>query len=253
MAIKLSGLAVALLFAAIFIFGRRVAYQPGEMGRRRFLSIAAGIAVAYTFVHVMPGIHHIRDLQMHYTGFRGFFPAYNVYLWALAGFILFFGLQSMVAQRHLVTAGGDPSHNSAPRWQAWAHIGGIALYAWLLTYMMVWTGKGTIALALFAVAMGMHILPIACALSDEYGCLYDRRGAYVLAVASVTGWASGFTLRIPQPILLNLVAVVVGGVIVTAAISELPKENEARFGYFVLGAVIYAALLLGLSHLEKGG
>ena len=40
-----TSLIVALLFAAIFLFGGRVAYRPGQRGYRRFLSFAAGIAV----------------------------------------------------------------------------------------------------------------------------------------------------------------------------------------------------------------
>jgi len=39
----LTTLSVALLFAAIFLFGGRAAYHPGQRGRRRFLSFAAGI------------------------------------------------------------------------------------------------------------------------------------------------------------------------------------------------------------------
>ena len=59
----LTTLSVALLFAAIFLFGGRAAYRPGQRGRRRFLSFAAGISVAYTFVHVLPALHAIRELQ----------------------------------------------------------------------------------------------------------------------------------------------------------------------------------------------
>ena len=133
------------------------------------------------------------------------------------------------------------------------HIGGFALYAWLLTYMMVWTGKGTLALCLYAVAMGMHIFPIACNLRTHYQAVYDRRGAFLLALASLAGWASALTLNIPRPIVLNLVAVVAGGVIVNAAIAELPKEREGRYWSFLTGATVYTALLLTLSHFEKGG
>ena len=42
-----ASLSVAVLFAAIFLFGGRAAYRPGQRGRRRFLSFAAGISVAY--------------------------------------------------------------------------------------------------------------------------------------------------------------------------------------------------------------
>ena len=56
-----------------------------------------------------------------------------------------------------------------------------------------------------------------------------------------------------MPILVNLVAVVAGGVIVNTSIAELPKEREGRRWSFLAGAMVYTALLLILSHFEKGG
>jgi hypothetical protein len=52
---------------------------------------------------------------------------------------------------------------------------------------------------------------------------------------------------------VNLVAVVAGGVVVNASIAKLPKEREGRYWYFLAGAAVYTALLLILSHFEKGG
>ena len=53
--------------------------------------------------------------------------------------------------------------------------------------------------------------------------------------------------------MFNLVAIVAGGVIVNAAIAELPKEREGRYGFFLTGAMVYTAMLLIVSHFEKGG
>ena len=48
-------------------------------------------------------------------------------------------------------------------------------------------------------------------------------------------------------------AFVAGGVVVNAAIAELPKEREGRYWSFLMGATVYTVLLLILSHFEKGG
>jgi hypothetical protein len=249
-----TSLSVALLFAAIYLFGGRLAYHPGQRGRRKFLSLAAGISVAYIFVHVLPTLQLIREMGMSSPSkFKMLFPEYSVYLWTLAGFLVFYGLETMAAssqQGQEKYAGG---HEGEVSWQPWVHLSGFALYTWLLTYMMVWTGKSDLTLGLFAVAMGMHIFTITCNLSSHYQAVYDRRGAYLLALASLTGWVSALTLHIPTPVVLNLVAFVCGGVVVNAAISELPKEREGRYWFFVTGALIYTALLLILSHFEKGG
>ena len=62
-----TSLSVALLFAAIYLFGGRLAYRPGQRGRRRFLSFAAGISVAYIFVHVLPTLQMIREIGMKFS------------------------------------------------------------------------------------------------------------------------------------------------------------------------------------------
>ena len=247
----ITSLIVALLFAGIFLFGGRLAFRPGQRGRRRFLSFAAGISVAYTFVHVLPALGRMRDLATQTpTGFQRLFPEYSVYLWTMAGFLVFYGLETMVARPRPGPENGAGNHGGEAPWQPWVHIGGFALYAWMLTYVMVWKGQDTLALCLYGLAMGLHIFPIACNLSSHYQAVYDRRGAYLLALASLAGWASGLALDIPMPILVNLVAVVAGGVIVNTAIAELPKEKEGRFGSFLTGATVYSALLLILSHFE---
>lgn len=245
-------LCVAILFGAIFLFGGRLAYRPGQSGRRRFLSFAAGISVGYAFVHVLPALGHLRDFSRHTpAGFERLFPEHSVYLWTMVGFLFFYGLETMVTLPHKrhETHGGE--HARAAPWRSWLHVGGFAAYAWLLTYLMVWTGSSMLALSLYAVAMGMHLFPIACTLSEHYQAFYKRRGAWLLAIASMAGWFCGQALEIPKPVLMNLVAVVAGGVILNTAIAELPKEKEGRFWSFLTGATVYTALLLILAHYEK--
>ena len=209
--------------------------------------------MAYVFVDVLPALGRMQNLTTQSPGdFHRVFPEYSVYLWTMAGFLVFYGIETMVASPRQGPENRAGGGGAAP-WQPWVHIGGFALYAWLLTFLMVWTGKGTLALCLYAVAMGMHIFMISCNLSTHYQALYDRRGAYLLALASLAGWASALTLNIPSQIVLNLVAFVCGGVVVNAAIAELPKEREGRYWSFLTGATVYTAMLLILSHFEKSG
>lgn len=246
-------LSVAVLFAAIFLLGRRVCH-PAWTHRRRFLSFAAGVSVSYVFVHVLPGLARAREVQTQLpSGFRILFPEVSVYLWAMAGFLGFYGLDTMVSRRRSGPSEAAAGRGAAEPWQAWLHIGGFAVYAWLLTYLMMWTGKGSLSLCLYAAAMGMHLFPIAWNLSHEYSALYDQRGALVPALASLAGWACGLLPSIPHPLLAVLVAVVAGGVIVNAMIAELPKEKGGRYPAFLAGAVIYTSVLLAVSHFEKGG
>ena len=168
----------------------------------------------------------------------------------MLGFLVFYGLESMVARPRREAGNTRGHHGSETPWQPWLHIGGFAFYTWLITFQIGRTGKGLVALCVFAVAMGLHIAPITNRLRSEHPAVYEHRGAILLALASLAGWACGLTLNIPGPLVLDMAAIVAGGVIVNAAIAELPKEREASYWSFVTGAVSYTALLLVLSHFE---
>jgi len=187
-----TSLIIALMFAAIFLFGGRVAFQAGHKGYRKFLSFAAGIAVAYVFVDVMPSLGRMRDMVMNTpSAFHRLFPEHSVYLWAMAGFLLFYCLETMVAVGPCVSEKHAGDHPATPPWLAWLHIGGFAAYAWMLSHIMVWKVHEPVALCIYAVAMGMHIFPIACNLSSHYPEVYKHQGSIVLALASLLGWATG--------------------------------------------------------------
>jgi hypothetical protein len=247
-------LGVALLFAAIYLLGGRASQVLGGLGLRRFHSLAAGIAVSYVFVYILPELHAIREVHVQSQDdyIKRIFPEYSVYLAALTGFHVFYGLESAVASRQSGPQTGATHREDPAGWLPWVHLGGFALYTWLIAYLMVRTSKGLVALGLFAMAMGMHFAPIANRLRREYPAAYEHRGAILLGLASVAGWACGLALKIPDLVVSDLVAIVAGGVIVNAAIAELPKERKASFWSFGVGAVGYAALLLTLSHFEKG-
>jgi hypothetical protein len=94
------------------------------------------------------------------------------------------------------------------------------------------------------VAMALHLTVVDHALAREHGSAYDTLGRWVLAASVVVGWLAGATLQIPEIAVSRLFAFVAGGVVMTAANEELPREKVGRFGWFVLGAVVYGAVLL---------
>ncbi len=247
---RLPTLAVALLFAAIFLFGGRAAEVSGRLHHRRLLSFAAGVSVAYTFVHVLPALHMIREFQKRSLTESMVLPEHGVYLWTMVGFLVYFGLERMVGTQPAAQAPGAHPGSLVPQ-GIWLELGGYALYTFLLAYMMVWTGKDGLTLGLFALAMGMHLFTIASNLSSHCREAYHPRGALLLSAASLAGWGAAVTLEIPVAWVLNLVAFVMGGVVVNAVIAELPREKEGSYVGFVIGSASYTALLLVLSHLES--
>jgi hypothetical protein len=247
-------LGIALLFAAIYLVGGRASRVLGESGLRRFHSFAAGISVSYVFVYIMPELHTIREAHIHSQDdyIQRVFPAYSVYLSAMVGFMIFYGLENMTALARRNPRQADTRQDGHDPGRHWVHIGGFALYTWLIAFQIGRMSKGVVSLSVFALAMGLHIAPIANRLRGEHSSVYEHRGAILLALASLVGWACGQTLNLPGPIVLDMAAIVAGGVIVNTAIAELPKEREASFWSFCFGAVAYTALLLTLYHFEKG-
>jgi zinc transporter ZupT len=237
-------LVTVILLAGTFILGGRLKIGV-KTHRRRWLSVAAGISTAYVFVQLFPEMFKAQEVFTKATaGGRLPFAEQRVYTSALAGFILLYGLEHLVAaprqrrREERVTEGkGDLVY--------YLHIGGFAIYGGLVSYLMVDEGKrGLLFLILYFVAMFLHFLGADHSLRREHGRLYDRSGKWVLAGAVLTGWVAGSLSSIPETVLATLQGFVGGGVVINSMIMELPKENDGRFWPFCGGALGYALIIL---------
>ena len=240
----LGSLVAVILFSTTFVLGGHL-----EIGvkthRRRWLSVAAGIATAYVFIDLLPEMVKAQEAFTKATVGSGLpFPEQRVYTSALVGFILLYGLEHLVStsrerrrEERVMEGKGDMVY--------WLHIGGFAIYGGLVSYLMVDEGKrGLHFLVLYLVAMFLHFLGADHSLRREHGALYDRSGKWVLAGAVLAGWIVGSLSFIPETVLSTLQGFVGGGVVINSMIMELPKENNGRFWPFCAGAVGYALIVL---------
>jgi hypothetical protein len=125
------------------------------------------------------------------------------------------------------------------------HIGGFALYAWLVTYLMVRGISDTpLPIALYAIAMGLHFIGVDHSLLREHGATYMRVGRFVLAAAALAGWSVAMMTEVSQPAIITSLALISGGVVMNSMVMELPMEKDGRFWPFVTGAAAYTGLLL---------
>jgi hypothetical protein len=239
-------LAAAVLFTAIFLFGEKL-HKPVWISRhhRKALSFGAGVSVAYVFIHLFPELATARGVFTEIAEHLSLpFPEHRVYLSAMLGFIAFYGLD------HMVTLPRKSGVKSAPAESGGKtifrlHIGGFAAYVWLVSYLMVRSIKEeTVPIALYAVAMGFHFLLLEHSLRHEHASTFNRAGRYVLAIAPLTGWIMGVAMDFPKTIVITLLGIISGAVIMNTLIMELPKDKEGRFGPFLLGGVLYGAILL---------
>jgi zinc transporter ZupT len=242
----LQSLLLALLFAGIFILGDRLRLPEGlARHQRKVLSFSAGISVAYVFVHLLPEVETARTLLVRLTADWSVpLPAYLVSLAALAGFMLFYGVDRLVTWRP--ATGGDTA--GAEAGDGRLHVGIFAIYVAMVAYLRINTLEaGETPVWLFAVAMGTHFLTVSHTLIRDYGAPYVRTGRFVLAVAAIAGWALGAAAELPKALMVLPLAALAGAIIAISLIEELPRENEGRFWSFLAGGVLYAAILVPLA------
>lgn len=236
-----ASLLAALVLAALYVLGLRA--LPFERRfPRRTLSVAAGVSLAYVFLDVLPelGVRHRAFVE---SAGPLLFSEQRIYLVALAGFVFLYGLDRMVLAAR---AGGRlEKGREAASVIFWSHIGGFALYGWIIGDALVSrSARGWVPLLLYTVAMSFHLLVVASALAREHGGAYLRWGRWVLAASVVLGWLVAAFTPPSEAWGARLFAFVAGGVVMTSANEELPAEKGGRIGWFVLGTAVYAILLM---------
>jgi hypothetical protein len=237
----LETLLVALAFTAVYAFSGR--FLPVQLKfSRRWLSLAAGVSVAYVFVDILPELEARRQGLVSTIGGHPLFAEQRIYIAALAGFLIFYGLDYFVLRSRRPQ---KPSKEGNADAVFWLHIGGYALYSWMITYLLVdRAAKGWRFLALYGLAMVLHLTALASGLMREHGRAYNRFGWWVLAASVLVGWLASVTVRMPEIAIDRLFAFVAGGVVMTSMNEELPREREGRFLWFLLGSSVYAILLM---------
>lgn len=235
--------ALAAAFCAIHLFIGRLRFLHAEP-RSRWLSFAGGVAVAYVFMHMLPELgEHGRTLA-EAARFGDTFADSAVFAVALAGLALFYGVERalLTSRRSNRQAGTSdrPEHGVF-----WLHIGSstllIAVIAYLLNNRDDLTLAGTTT---YFVAMSLHFSTADFGSRVHHPELYDGAGRWVLVAATAGGWLLGLLTDLPEAAIAALFAFVAGGIILTVLKEELPEEREGRFGPFLIGATLYAALVL---------
>jgi hypothetical protein len=232
-------LAAISLLACTFVFGRYLR-GPFADAPRRVLSAAAGVSVAYVFLRALPEMSEAQDVFTRVTVGRGLpFPERRVYMAALIGFLLFYGLENIVSQSG---AQGRKQKEPAAGLSYKLQLGGFAVYCGLVGYLMV--HQRSLPTLLYLIAMTLHFLAVNHSFEREYGSPYDHGGRWILAAAVVVGGSAGIFTSMSEELLATLLGFNSGGVVINSMIMELPTEKEGRFWYFCLGAIGYSLLLL---------
>jgi len=211
--------------------------------RSRWLSFAGGISVAYVFVHLFP---ELQEAQHDLGGALGLqWLQHHVYLVALIGLVVFYGLELVVQRR-------DPDEDEASRQRTGQavfrlHVGMFALYNALIGYLLVHrVDQDLQGLLLFGFAYALHFIVNDHGLSSHHHRRYRRRGRWILAGAVIVGWLIGLLTSISEVAVHVLFALLAGATILNVLKEELPEERQSRFLPFMIGAMAYATLMVAL-------
>ncbi|MGF1479086.1 MAG: hypothetical protein ACFB4I_06310 [Cyanophyceae cyanobacterium] len=231
-------------FVFIHLYSGKLLFLE-QIPRSRWLSAASGASVAYVFVHVLPDLSKHQEAITN-TGMIGFLE-YHVYLMALVGLAVFYGLERMVMESQ--SQKPDPeTGTTAGLGVFWVHMLAFSLYNALIGYLLVQgEEKSPRSLLMFFIALGLHFVINDFGLRTDHRSTYHRVGRWILAGAIALGWMVGAGTEISEAAIAVLFAFVAGAIILNVLKEELPEERQSRFWAFALGAAAYSVLLLALA------
>ncbi len=234
-----------VVLVLVHLFSGKLRFLDGTP-RSIWLSIAGGVSVAYVFVHLLPELGEAQETVVEAVGDGLIFLESHVYLIALLGLAVFYGLERAAnSSRERMRKAGEGDVTSTGVF--WLHVSSFALYNAIIGYLLLHReAPGLEGLLFFSVAMALHFVVNDHGLREHHKGAYHRVGRWVLAAAIVAGWMLGLFTEISEVVLAVLIAFLAGGVVLNVLKEELPEERESRFWVFALGATLYAALLLAL-------
>jgi hypothetical protein len=237
----IANLLFVLTLAVIHIFANKISVLH-TLSRCKWLSLAGGISVAFVFVHILPELHRMQD-SLESNGKPEILVENYLYVMALAGVLLFYGLEQAVI--HFQKKNASDKDMAIEDDIFWWHIALFATFNILIGYYFhhELEVKGTSSFLTFT-ALGFHFLINDYSLLQHHENMYHDTGRWIMAGAVVVGWGIGTIYTTPEIISSALFALLAGAIIVNSFKEELPEDKESNFGFFLIGATIYSVLLL---------
>lgn len=233
----------ALGFVLIHLFSRKLLFLR-SIPRSRFLSVAGGIAVAYVFIHLLPDLNeHQQALESALDSESLSFIESHIYLVALAGLTVFYGLERMV--KISKDTNGAASEAKTGGGVFWIHIGSFFFYNALIGYLLVTNEFSSVeGMFFYFLALAVHFITNDFSLRESHEETYDRYGRWLLSGSILVGWLIGSFMEVSKFVISLLVAFLAGGIILNILKEELPEERQSSFPAFLIGIIGYTVLLL---------
>ncbi|GAA1757260.1 hypothetical protein [Kocuria aegyptia] len=235
-------LGLGVVLAALHLGAPHIRKLP-LVPERYTASFAGGLAVAYVFLHLLPEIAEGNEaVGEALSDVLDPTPLLElgIFLVALAGFTVFYGLERLARRQGPNRRGSGESPGVY-----WLHLGSFLIYNGLITYTMALRVRtGLLFAVLFTVAMGLHFILTDRGLEEHYPHRFRATGRVLLAAALLTGWVLGAIAAPTSTLLVSLLTALLGGsILLNVFKEEIPADRDSSFGWFCVGLVLYAGLL----------
>ena len=238
-------LVVTVILAMVHIFGAHIASMMADT-HHRWLSVGAGVTVAFVFLFLLPELAHFQQILAETTQGRWYEEV--IYVTAIGGVTVYYGLE------HLAYRVRKP-HREEPEQQTpfghdyvfWLHMGWYAFYNVIVGTLLLYGDQESIeGLILYAVAMAVHFLTIDTAMRRHHEQVYRQTGRWILAAAVVIGWALGSVAPLGLGLIAAAMGFLSGGLLINAIKDELPSSGRAKFVPFIGGVLVFSILVMAL-------
>jgi len=185
------------------------------------ISFTAGISVTYIFLELLANL---------YDGIA-YLDRY-IFLFLLAGFIIFH-----LAEKHIYQHVQNHKKTDLTR----IHLAGLFVYHFIIGILLVaFTERSIIEGFLLLVPVSLHTA-LSNLGSHE---IEDYVKKVYFSLASVYGAVIAFVFRFPETVIAALTSFIAGVLIYIVVRETIPKDKEGNAKMFVMGAVLYALLII---------
>lgn len=218
------GFIALIILASIHLFANKVKVL-GWIWHGRFLSFASGISFAYVFVDLLPQIEKGQNILKPVIPYLD----RHAYVIALLGMLFFYGLHAQ-------------SQTESKR-NFWLLTSGYIFFNLLVGASLSDSTNPEIQpLYLFTIAMGMHYF-----IRDHN--IREEKARWLLVAALFAGYFTGTIIHIPKTVIAIAVSFIAGGVLLNTLHYELPKNEKIGYLFFLIGAILYTAIILNVGSL----
>lgn len=232
-----------IIITSCFIFGGNFIHK-NLIKRRKIVSVASGISVAYIFIDVLP---ELNKAQIFFTqaGFCSMIKLNEllIYLISLLGFLYFFYLENYIQSKEKTDSSDIQINTNLHRYSI-LYLSGFFLNNFILGYLIVYWENSVNSLLVYTIAISLHVITLDYATIKEFGNKF-RHIKFTLTLGLPAGWIAGILIKFPDEVKHLAVGFIAGSVIINSIKDEFPKKDDnIEYKYFLISSIVYALILI---------